>query len=79
MNAVVSGNKSHGIAICCAGMSGAIDEVPLPDLLQLFGFPTMLEKEWHKLLMTVQGVGAKASMAILALATRLDDGSTGAT
>lgn len=35
------------------------------DLLQLFGFPTMLEKEWHKLLMTVQGVGAKASMAIL--------------
>ena len=35
------------------------------DLLQLFGFPTMIEKEWHKLLMTVQGVGAKASMAIL--------------
>ena len=35
------------------------------DLLQLFGFPTMLEKEWHKLLMTVQGVGAKASMAML--------------
>ncbi|MGL6208210.1 MAG: Holliday junction branch migration protein RuvA, partial [Paracoccaceae bacterium] len=23
------------------------------DLLQLFGFPTMLEKEWHKLLMSV--------------------------
>ncbi|MDP3378863.1 MAG: Holliday junction branch migration protein RuvA, partial [Brevundimonas sp.] len=35
------------------------------DLLQLFGFATMLEKEWHKLLMTVQGVGAKAAMAIL--------------
>jgi holliday junction DNA helicase RuvA len=35
------------------------------DLLQLFGFPTMLEKEWHKLLTTVQGVGAKASMAML--------------
>jgi len=35
------------------------------DLLQLFGFASMLEKEWHKLLMTVQGVGAKASMAIL--------------
>ena len=35
------------------------------DLLQLFGFPTMIEKEWHKVLMTVQGVGAKASMAIL--------------
>lgn len=35
------------------------------DLLQLFGFPTMLEKEWHKLLTTVQGVGAKAAMSIL--------------
>ena len=35
------------------------------DLLQLFGFPTMLEKEWHRLLVTVQGVGARAAMAIL--------------
>lgn len=35
------------------------------DLLQLFGFPTLLDKEWHRLLMTVQGVGAKASMSIL--------------
>jgi Holliday junction DNA helicase RuvA len=35
------------------------------DLLQLFGFPTMLEKEWHRLLTTVQGVGAKAAMSIL--------------
>lgn len=35
------------------------------DLLQLFGFATLLEKEWHRLLTTVQGVGAKASMAIL--------------
>lgn len=35
------------------------------DLLQLFGFPTLVEKEWHRLLMTVQGIGAKASMAIL--------------
>ena len=35
------------------------------DLLQLFGFPTLLEKEWHKLLVSVQGVGAKAAMAIL--------------
>lgn len=35
------------------------------DLLQLFGFPTPVEKEWHRLLMGVQGIGAKASMAIL--------------
>ena len=35
------------------------------DLLQLFGFQTLLEKEWHRLLLSVQGVGAKASLAIL--------------
>ena len=35
------------------------------DLLQLFGFPTLEEKEWHRLLTSVSGVGAKASMAIL--------------
>ncbi|MBK4216351.1 Holliday junction branch migration protein RuvA [Paracoccus caeni] len=35
------------------------------DLLQLFGFPTMLEKEWHRLLTSVQGVGAKVSLAVL--------------
>ncbi len=35
------------------------------DLLQLFGFLTLFDREWHKLLMTVQGVGAKASMSIL--------------
>ncbi|PWK59383.1 Holliday junction branch migration protein RuvA [Roseicyclus mahoneyensis] len=35
------------------------------DLLQLFGFLTPYDREWHRLLTTVQGVGAKASMAIL--------------
>ncbi len=35
------------------------------DLMQLFGFTTLVEKEWHRLLTSVQGIGAKASMAIL--------------
>lgn len=35
------------------------------DLLQLFGFASQTEREWHRLLMSVQGIGAKASMAIL--------------
>jgi Holliday junction DNA helicase RuvA len=35
------------------------------DLLQLYGFLTLGEREWHRLLMRVQGVGAKASLAIL--------------
>ena len=55
-----------------AGLPGPGEAVALytdllvrEDLLQLFGFTTLLEKEWHRLLMGVQGVGAKASMAIL--------------
>ena len=55
-----------------AGLPGPGEAVALytdllvrEDLLQLFGFPTMAEKEWHRLLMSVQGIGAKASMAIL--------------
>ena len=35
------------------------------DLLQLYGFTTVVEKEWHRLLMSVQGIGAKASLALL--------------
>lgn len=35
------------------------------DNLQLFGFPSLHEKEWHRLLMSIQGIGAKASLAIL--------------
>ncbi|MCA1776877.1 MAG: Holliday junction branch migration protein RuvA [Paracoccaceae bacterium] len=35
------------------------------DNLQLFGFTTLVEKEWHRLLLSVQGIGAKASLAIL--------------
>ncbi|SHE83858.1 Holliday junction DNA helicase subunit RuvA [Loktanella atrilutea] len=35
------------------------------DVLQLFGFTSLVEKEWHRLLMGVQGIGAKASLAIL--------------
>ena len=41
------------------------DLVVREDLLQLFGFPTLIEKEWHRLLMSVQGIGAKASLSIL--------------
>ena len=55
-----------------AGLPGAGEAVSLytdlvvrEDLLQLFGFPSLVEKEWHRLLMSVQGVGAKVSLAIL--------------
>lgn len=35
------------------------------DLMQLFGFPTREEREWHKLLTSVQGVGPRVGLAIL--------------
>jgi Holliday junction DNA helicase RuvA len=41
------------------------DMVVREDLMQLYGFPSLLEKEWHRVLTSVQGVGAKASLAIL--------------
>ncbi|MGH1413927.1 MAG: Holliday junction branch migration protein RuvA [Pelagimonas sp.] len=50
-----------------AGEAAALytDLLVREDLLQLFGFPTLVEKEWFRLLMGVQGIGAKASLAIL--------------
>ena len=41
------------------------DMVVREDLMQLFGFLSLIEKEWHRLLCSVQGVGAKVSLAIL--------------
>jgi Holliday junction DNA helicase RuvA len=35
------------------------------DLLQLYGFPSLAEKEWHRLLTSVQGVGPRNALAIL--------------
>ena len=35
------------------------------DLLQLYGFATLAEREWHRLLTSVQGVGARVGLAIL--------------
>jgi Holliday junction DNA helicase RuvA len=35
------------------------------DYMQLIGFRTVAEREWYRLLTTVQGVGARVSLAIL--------------
>lgn len=35
------------------------------DQLKLFGFASTLEREWFRLLQSVQGVGAKVSLAVL--------------
>ncbi|MEM9145563.1 MAG: Holliday junction branch migration protein RuvA [Pseudomonadota bacterium] len=66
-----------GYVIHCA--PGTLSALPAPggmaalytellvreDLMQLIGFRTLAEREWHRLLTSVQGVGAKVALAIL--------------
>ncbi|MEO0543918.1 MAG: Holliday junction branch migration protein RuvA [Pseudomonadota bacterium] len=42
------------------------------DQLKLFGFTAPLEREWFRLLQSVQGVGAKVALAILSTLTPSD-------
>jgi len=42
------------------------------DQLRLFGFGSALEREWFRLLQSVQGVGAKVALAVLSTLTASD-------
>lgn len=42
------------------------------DMIRLFGFQTTLEREWFRLLQSVQGVGAKVALAVLSTLTAPD-------
>lgn len=57
---VMAGLPGNGTAIALY-----TDLLVREDNLQLFGFTTLVEKEWHRMLMSVQGIGAKASLSIL--------------
>ncbi|MDO5529795.1 MAG: Holliday junction branch migration protein RuvA [Paracoccus sp. (in: a-proteobacteria)] len=64
---IVHINERTAAALPAVGEAAALytELLVREDLLQLFGFTSLLEKEWHRLLTGVQGIGAKASLAIL--------------
>ncbi len=43
----------------------AIETYLREDVIRLYGFATDLEREWFRLLQTVQGVGARVALAVL--------------
>ncbi len=60
-------------------LSGAGEAVSLfietyvrEDMIRLYGFQTVLEREWFKLLQSVQGVGAKVALSVLSTLTAPD-------
>ena len=61
----VSDRTMSGLPAVGEVVSLYTDMLVREDLMQLFGFPSLIEKEWHRLLMSVQGVGAKAALAIM--------------
>ena len=84
----------HGVGYCVHCSAKTLTHLPSPgeaavlsiethvreDMIRLYGFRSDQEREWFRLLQTVQGVGAKVALAILsalepgALATALGTG-----
>lgn len=50
----------------------AIETYVREDMIRLYGFTSDLEREWFRLLQTVQGVGARVALAILGVSKPSD-------
>lgn len=66
------GYAAHCSARTLANLPGAGEAITLfietyvrEDMIRLYGFQTALEREWFRLLQSVQGVGAKVALAVL--------------
>jgi Holliday junction DNA helicase RuvA len=46
-----------------------IDMIVREDMIRLYGFASEAEKAWFRLLMTVQGVGARVALSVLSVLT----------
>lgn len=67
--ATVSGKTQAGLTIGGGEVTLLTDMVVREDSMTLFGFIDTAERDAFRLLVTVQGVGAKAAMAILTVLT----------
>ena len=65
----VSGKTQAGLSVGGGEMTLLTDMVVREDSMTLFGFVDASERDAFRLLVTVQGVGAKAAMAILSVLT----------
>ena len=65
----VSGKTQSGLAVGDGEVTLLTDMVVREDSMTLFGFVDAAERDAFRLLVTVQGVGAKAAMAILSVLT----------
>ena len=63
----------HASARTLGGLSGEavlhIETQVREDAIQLFGFTTSQERDWFRLLLSVQGVGGRVALAILSVLT----------
>jgi len=61
----VTGTTLNRLPVAGQKISLFTELIVREDLLQLVGFISLNEREWYKLLTSVQGVGSKAALAVL--------------